>query len=245
MNIVLVIARNNGYMRAYRSGYYPGKVPEFPRTRYPYRLYNHGYLSYPEYETHYQSPEPMEYYSSFPSYAYPGYGEVNGYIYDYEAKLNHYQVEPPGMEIPQFRGNQYPPQTPDMKPKMEMKNEVKKHDSYMEKNENEMMREKVSKEMFENIKRKMVMERKKEQRKEQMKTPMKKMVENKEKAETVHILYNQGKHAPVPAPPKYSEPKVIKPAADPEKPTKKKEPQNGLVYYGVFKGNSNFHHHYQ
>ncbi len=233
MNIVLVIARNNGYMRAYRHGYYPGKVPEFPRTRYPYRL--HGYLSYPEYETHYHRPEPMDYYSSFPSYAYPGYGEVNGYIYDYEAKLNHYQVEPAGVEILQFYGNQHPPQTTDMKPnpvpKMEKKNTVKKTNPYM-KNENEMMREKVSTEMFENIKRQMMMERKKEQKKKERK----RMMENREKTETVHILYNQAKQVPHQQP----APKVMKPTTD-QKPAMEKKSKDGLVYYGVFKGIFNFH----
>ena len=82
-------ARNNGYFRAFRRGYYPGKEEEHDhstrsRNYYHYRHHGYGFPSYPA--VYFLRPHPIGHYG-YPVYPFNRFGETDDSIYDYKIKV--------------------------------------------------------------------------------------------------------------------------------------------------------------
>ena len=94
-------ARNNGYFRAFRRGYYPGKPEEHDhRTEsrnYRYRINRHHGFGFPSYPAvYFLRPNHMGHYG-YPVYPFHKFVEPDDSIYDYKLKVQSH-VEPMATE---------------------------------------------------------------------------------------------------------------------------------------------------
>ena len=84
-------ARNNGYFRAFRRGYYPGKPEEHDhstesRNYYRYRINRHHGFGFPSYPAvYFLRPNHMGHYG-YPVYPFHKFVEPDDSIYDYKLK---------------------------------------------------------------------------------------------------------------------------------------------------------------
>ena len=91
-------ARNNGYFRASRRGYYPGKPEEHDhstesRNYYRYHINRHHGFGFPSYRAvYFLRPNPMGHYG-YPVYPFHKFVEPDDSIYDYKLKVQSH-VEP-------------------------------------------------------------------------------------------------------------------------------------------------------
>ena len=153
-------ARNNGYLRAFRRGYYPGKPDpqdyqtkpdrhdyhvEPTRNYYGYRGHHHhhgyGYPSYPA--VYLLGPSYIGHYG-FPAYPYNRFGEPDESIYDYKLKVQP-KLEP--MTIEKLQVDKPDEKANKVKDTMKMKKMMAEMTEMKKQEEQKEMMDKRKKEM--------------------------------------------------------------------------------------------------